>query len=180
MRRVNTIICRNASLRGAAICQVRGSRNDCVRGKAAREPVASPLCCGRALIVHRRRILSRRHPAYAMPCRAVLPMHTPPPDSGETESLYVLVLPPSRKAPRLGHLCHSSEAHGGSFSFVIANHTNVSQSVAVESTDLMVSINQNSADATHSRTFASRVDSSGMAGFAAPTVGSICRTAQLK
>src|SRR5258707_1567175 len=104
MRRVNTIICQNASLRGPAICQVRGSRNELVRGKAAREPVASPLCCGRDLIVHRRRILSRRNPAYAMPCREVLPMHTPPPDSGETESLYVLVLPPSRKAPRLGQI----------------------------------------------------------------------------
>jgi hypothetical protein len=35
---------------------------------------------------------------------------------------------------------------------VSANHTNVSQSVVVESTDLMVSSNQNSPNPAHSRT----------------------------
>src|SRR5229473_3811060 len=47
-------------------------------------------------------LTSRRHPAYVMPFRATLPRHRPRRDSCETESLYVSVAPPFRKAPWLG------------------------------------------------------------------------------
>src|ERR1700686_5206508 len=59
------------------------------------------LCCAHALVVHLRRIISRRRPAYLRLFRVVLQMRTPLPDSGGTGSLWVLIAPLFRKAPRL-------------------------------------------------------------------------------
>src|ERR1700730_10579147 len=61
----------------------------------------SQLCCGHVLVVHLRRIISRRRRTYLKLSLVALPTHTPLPDSGGTGSLWVLVGPLFRKAPRL-------------------------------------------------------------------------------
>src|SRR6266478_4439269 len=86
---------------GAAICQVRDSRNARARSKAARERGDSALYCAPASIVHLRRIISWRRRAYLTPSRAALRRRTPLLDSGGTGSLQVLAVPRFRKVPRL-------------------------------------------------------------------------------
>src|SRR5260370_8488872 len=100
-RGYSPVICPGVSVRGRAICRVCDSRNDYGLRRAERRHDAARLCCGPALIVHRFRITARRHPAFVMPSRATLPMHKPPLDSFETESLSLLVLPPFPKPPSL-------------------------------------------------------------------------------
>src|SRR5260370_42716002 len=95
------LTCPDPSICGAAIYRVRDSRYACVRRKAIAEHDGSPLCCAPALVVNLRRTIPRRGPAYLELSHASPRKHIPLPDSGETGSLSVLVVPQFRKAPRL-------------------------------------------------------------------------------
>src|SRR5260370_32593240 len=61
----------------------------------------------------------------------------------------------------LGNLRHNSEAHGGVLQLSGCQRYQCSWGVAVQSTDLMVSINQNGANPVHCRTFASSTPRTG-------------------
>src|ERR1700674_3463633 len=98
-KRLNFCLSRGVSMCGAAICPVRGSRNACARKKAIGDYDGPSLCYEPALIACLRRIIPRPPLAYLAPFRVALKMHTPLPDSGGIESLWVSAVPLFRKAP---------------------------------------------------------------------------------